>query len=205
MAYCRECLGPIGTDALTCPHCGVPHPLAEPSAPKGNLIAHEGERLPTRSGRRLKGGGLAGGAVVLVGTALLVLFAVRAFGPANVASRADSPSAAAVDGPTQAGGAQRGGVTPALQPMREPDGRPWYIGGTLHKATLGQWRVATSRNRLATAADFIAASNLNLRASEVLPQATALVTCIDRTVLDGRNVDDRPVSEIAAPCLVLTK
>jgi len=30
----------------------------------------------------------------------------------------------------------------------------WYSGGTLHRSTLAEWKVASYRNRLATASDF---------------------------------------------------
>lgn len=35
---------------------------------------------------------------------------------------------------------------------------PWYEGGTLHSATGRQWLAAPARNRLATAADFVASA-----------------------------------------------
>lgn len=33
----------------------------------------------------------------------------------------------------------------------------WYVGGTLHEATLAQWPAGLTSNRLATSADFAAA------------------------------------------------
>ena len=32
----------------------------------------------------------------------------------------------------------------------------WYVGGTLHKATVEEWKSATEKNKLATCADFAA-------------------------------------------------
>ena len=32
----------------------------------------------------------------------------------------------------------------------------WYEGGTLHQATVAEWKKATSQNKLATCSDFIA-------------------------------------------------
>lgn len=36
----------------------------------------------------------------------------------------------------------------------------WYDGGTLHRASMGQWMAASYANRLATASDFAARSIL---------------------------------------------
>jgi hypothetical protein len=49
----------------------------------------------------------------------------------------------------------------AVEPS-STEGR-WYVGGTLHNATPEQWRSGTKENRLATCADFIAASKTHLR------------------------------------------
>jgi len=46
--------------------------------------------------------------------------------------------------------------TPTSTATRTPT--QWFSGGTLHSATLEQWRLATSANRLATAADWLAAT-----------------------------------------------
>jgi len=56
--------------------------------------------------------------------------------------------------------------TPTTTPTRTPTSTPpvaqtrgeWFQGGTLHSATLEQWRLATSANRLATAADWLAST-----------------------------------------------
>lgn len=53
-------------------------------------------------------------------------------------------------------------ATPTTTPTRTPTSTPtatqtqWFHGGTLHKSTLAQWRVATNANKLATAADWLA-------------------------------------------------
>ena len=31
---------------------------------------------------------------------------------------------------------------------------PWYVGGTLHNATIAEWRMADSRNKIATVSDW---------------------------------------------------
>ncbi len=43
---------------------------------------------------------------------------------------------------------------PAQQPYRSSS-IPWYQGGNLHKATIAQWKNASSQNKLATAADWL--------------------------------------------------
>ena len=32
----------------------------------------------------------------------------------------------------------------------------WYVGGTLHKSNISEWKTSTDRNKLATCGDFIA-------------------------------------------------
>jgi len=59
-------------------------------------------------------------------------------------------------------------ATPTNTPTRTPTNTPtstptttqtqWFQGGTLHRATLAQWRAATNANKLATAADWLAAT-----------------------------------------------
>ena len=89
-------------------------------------------------------------------------------------------------------------------PIRRLDKRNWYGGGTLHKATVGQWKLGTPDNRLATASDFAAAilkgqfkSMDNLK-----DRATELEMCITGAVEDVA-MDGNPVGDIAAACAVL--
>lgn len=175
--YCRECLGSISAQAVTCPHCGVSHPLAEPASPARTAPI---PRVKSSKGR------IGGGLLVLGGAAGLLLFAGI--------SRNRRPNAAHA----------RDSATTAAQPAGRPDSSAWYTGGSLHHATITQWRAAAYRNQLATAADFVAAGR-GVRASETLPQAIELVTCIDRTVLYGKDVDAKPVAEIAALCVPMIK
>ena len=93
-------------------------------------------------------------------------------------------------------------------PRRMSSTNEWYEGGTLHRKTVRDWRMASAKNKLATAADWCAAilkteeekrqlgmDGLRLRASQ-------LIICVDTTVQDG-SVDSVQVSEIAAGCIVL--
>lgn len=175
--YCRECLGSISVHAVTCPHCGVSHPMAEPASPA--------RTVPIARAKSSKGR-IGVGLLVVGGAACLLLFAGI--------SRKQRPNAAHV----------RDSATTAARPVGKPDSTAWYVGGSLHRATITQWRAAAYRNQLATAADFVA-SGRGVRASETLPQAIELVTCIDRTVLYGKDVDAKPVAEIAALCVPMIK
>ena len=93
-------------------------------------------------------------------------------------------------------------------PRRMSSTNEWYEGGTLHRKTVRDWRMASAKNKLATAADWCAAilkteeeqkqlgmEGLRLRASQ-------LIICID-TAVQAESVDSVQVSEIAAGCIVL--
>ena len=65
---------------------------------------------------------------------------------------------------------------------------PWDIGGTLHDATIEEWRAASARNRLATAADWAATllegealdwESADDRLRSLRPLAEQLVACAD--------------------------
>ena len=66
----------------------------------------------------------------------------------------------------------------------------WFEGGNLHRATVKQWKAASYSNRLATSADFVAASQDvdygNL--AEFKTMATKLEKCIS-TAVSGGDVD----------------
>lgn len=84
----------------------------------------------------------------------------------------------------------------------------WYSGGTLHRATANQWRLAAYANKLATAADWVAAimGERGVRQltggdmSRLRPYAAQLVTCIDEAAPAAGN---QRASELAAACMVL--
>ena len=82
----------------------------------------------------------------------------------------------------------------------------WYVGGTLHKATIAEWRTATAANKLATCSDFVAKIRLDkgiaYNEQEIKVQAYELVSCIDAAIVDVE-VDNWKVSEMAVTCLVL--
>jgi len=80
----------------------------------------------------------------------------------------------------------------------------WFAGGTLHNSTVSQWREASYANRLATAADFVVATqdvdfgNLD----EFKDMVIDLETCITEAV-SGGDVDNELVSFISSLCTVM--
>jgi hypothetical protein len=78
----------------------------------------------------------------------------------------------------------------------------WFSGGTLHKSTIKEWRSASYANRLATAADFIAATqNVDYgNMAKFKQMATDLETCIS-TAAEGGAADNEQTSFISALCL----
>lgn len=90
--------------------------------------------------------------------------------------------------------------------MMSVNGRPWYEGGTLHDATVVEWRAASARNRLATAADWVpillerhpisqGSSDGPLR--DRRPLAEQLVACMDTA---PTNTGNRLASVVATWC-----
>ena len=70
--------------------------------------------------------------------------------------------------------------------------KQWYEGGNLHKATVLQWEKATYQNKLATAADWLAATkwkdNLNTinDFNKLKAKADILVKAVDESI----NIDE---------------
>lgn len=90
-----------------------------------------------------------------------------------------------------------------------PSSKQWYRGGTLHNATIAEWKIATQENRLATSADMIAAtlksegkqlSNIN----ELFPLASALERCVSEAG-DSEQANSQKVADLAAGCSILMK
>ena len=87
----------------------------------------------------------------------------------------------------------------------KPNKKEWYEGGTLHQATVKEWRKATRQNKLATCADFVATANkenmLKFSASgmsELKSYAEELVDFIDTATDGAEKINSHKVSEIAA-------
>ena len=87
--------------------------------------------------------------------------------------------------------------------------KKWYEGGTLHNATITQWKNATYRNKLATAADWLAGTiwKGNLKSlddfKKLKVKARMLVKAVDETV-GGLDIGSWQVNEIAAAIVTLS-
>jgi hypothetical protein len=85
----------------------------------------------------------------------------------------------------------------------------WYHGGTLHRATIAQWRVATNANRLATASDWLVASlwkgsvNSTSDFNRLRIKAQILVNAVNEAVRDTDQGSTK-AAEIAAMILVIS-
>lgn len=100
------------------------------------------------------------------------------------------------------GGGSGGSKSRSAAPPKPPGPSKWYEGGTLHKVTSQEWHKASYRNRLATSADFIAASKTASNMSELRKRAEELEQCITEGT-DGIDLNNLKVSEVAATCTIL--
>lgn len=78
---------------------------------------------------------------------------------------------------------------------------PWYVGGTLHSATVAEWRAADQRNKLATAADW-AAQGFDTVAG-LKEKATELLDCVEEAAKAVSDTDT--VTDLAVGCVILLK
>ena len=85
-----------------------------------------------------------------------------------------------------------------------PDHLPWYAGGTLHRATMGEWTASTDDSRLATSADFIVTMVNDVPSSmePLKPKAVELDKCITK-VGSPMGAEYLTVRKVAAGCAVL--
>lgn len=90
---------------------------------------------------------------------------------------------------------------------RQEDATPWYAGGSLHRATMREWFQAPSRDRLATAADFVARMYKSQHGTdfphgmgELKRRAQSLVAGIDQV----DNAPSQSVASIAAGIAALS-
>lgn len=85
----------------------------------------------------------------------------------------------------------------------------WYTGGTLHRATVAEWKRATYENKLATAADMAYTTRKGKSAFQnngiegVRPYAIDLVNCIDGSTKGNTSYDSSEVALIAAICITM--
>lgn len=86
--------------------------------------------------------------------------------------------------------------------------REWYEGGTLHKATVGQWKNASYSDKLATAGDWAAAmigkqSWEEISFDQLKIIANDIVICIDEGTKKLPQLSNSPATEVAVPCYMM--
>lgn len=82
----------------------------------------------------------------------------------------------------------------------------WYKAGNLHRSTGEFWHSASTENRVATSADFIAAAKDRLSIAipnrdELYFQSIELVACVNEVFVDS-DLHHLQVSEVAVLCMV---
>jgi hypothetical protein len=85
----------------------------------------------------------------------------------------------------------------------------WYEGGTLHYATVAEWKNASYVNKLATAADWAASSPKGKElfkatgdVNSLKPYALSIISCVNEATA-GEGTENMKIAEIAASCLIL--
>lgn len=146
----------------------------EPSSSKYDFAETKSPRYSDKSDKRF---------IWLIGAAVVLVFLIISY----FAER---------DNPTMSGNysGSRSGSTNSYS-------QRWYEGGTLHKATISEWKMASDRNKLATCADFISSSNPRLTERQLRIVATELKNCIDEGVYGYQGVNNLKVAEIGALCM----
>ena len=89
----------------------------------------------------------------------------------------------------------------------------WYVGGNLHNATVGQWKVASERNKLATAADWLAATKWKEKLNspedfnKMKVKAGILVNAVNESIKfkNDEKIDHLEITEIATALMLMTK
>lgn len=81
----------------------------------------------------------------------------------------------------------------------------WYNGGTLHEATVAEWKKATPQNKLATCGDFIAnwwrndLLKIEIKTvDDIKPYAQEMVDFIDKSTEKIDEVNHYKVSDLAS-------
>ncbi|MDC8002725.1 hypothetical protein POV27_01555 [Aureisphaera galaxeae] len=78
----------------------------------------------------------------------------------------------------------------------------WYVGGSLHKSKISEWKISAKRNKLATCGDFLAHIYKGHSLDFIKSKAIELSNCIDEAVKGHSLSDDNEVAEIASMCIV---
>ncbi len=95
-------------------------------------------------------------------------------------------------------------------PMQTSAASQWHKGGNLQGAFVGQWKMATYTNKLATAATWITfqpkikdKAFYTRMIQNLRPQAFELVQCVDRSAAGEDYTSRTNVDELAETCLLL--
>ncbi len=95
-------------------------------------------------------------------------------------------------------------------PLQTSAANQWHKGGNLQGAFVGQWKMATYTNKLATAATWITfqpkikdKAFYTRMIQNLRPQAFELVQCVDRSAADEGYYSRTNVDELAESCLLL--
>ena len=98
----------------------------------------------------------------------------------------------------------RAGISPQTLTGQNqgPQEQKWYSGGTLHKSMSSEWRRATPRNKLATAADWAISQfeKGSITPHQLKPYAEQLVECADGVASDP-DIEVR-MTDVAAMCWI---
>ena len=183
---CDECGNKVSSKAKACPQCGAP-------------IKQEGSA----------GAGCLSLFIIIlfvVGLAWIVpkIDSDRSGGSFNSPSSLSSHSVEPRTGGRAASDIQH---SPLSSSSSASSRDKWYVGGTLHKATMAEWNRASYRDRLATCGDFIAAimnkdGKKMSSMDQLLSEAVALESCITEAGRGG-HADTQPVATISAACHIL--
>jgi hypothetical protein len=86
------------------------------------------------------------------------------------------------------------------------DGKNWYEGGTLHRATMVEWKMGSPADKLATAGDFVSHTRDKFKpdvkpasVGAVRPLAVELMACIENAYDD--KLANQKVASLAFLCM----
>jgi hypothetical protein len=86
------------------------------------------------------------------------------------------------------------------------DGKNWYEGGTLHRGTMGEWKMGSPGDKLATAGDWVAHMRDKLKPdvkpnsmSALRPLAVELMACVEDSYDD--KLANQKAADVAFLCM----
>lgn len=124
----------------------------------------------------------------------VIFFVILAFGSVDSGTSSSSSSRPSQDRSTQS--------SRYTSQHTSTSQSAWYKGGTLHRATMREWNSASYSNRLATCADFVAASDRSIDMATMRERAVNLERAITEAGRGGY-ADNKKVTEIAAASLIV--